>query len=152
MALVLPSGEELKDYKLGPSDDEAIQMAADLFTMATGVTETPTDPMEQRLVQTAILDMAWYLQVHHEDKEAEFSPFSSEHIGSYSYSKMQQAASQGIKTGVPGFDIAVAYFNAKSGTDTGLFATNTEWVFEQDGVPVLPRSASVVYHDPTYLP
>jgi hypothetical protein len=136
MALVLPTPQDLVDYKEGPDDAEALQRAGDLFTLATGITNTPTDPLALRLIEAAILEMAWYLQTNHEDLEAEFSPFSSERIGSYSYSKMQQAAAQGIKTGVPAFDIAVAYFATKDGTIT---SSTTEWVFKPTGVPEIPR-------------
>lgn len=127
MGLTLPSGEDLAAHREGFSDTAALQYAADLLTLATGLITTPTDPLAARLVTTAILDMAWYLQVHHDDREAEFSPFSSERIGSYSYSKMAAAAQSKTDTGVAGFDAAVAYLNGL--TADAIFAMDTEWVF-----------------------
>ena len=114
--LILPSEMDLENYREGPSDEDSLQHAADLFSMATGITqqEQLASPLERRIVKIAILEMAWALTTRHEDKEAEFSPFTSERIGSYSYSKMQTAVSQGDKTGVDSFDEAVAYFLAKA--------------------------------------
>lgn len=150
MALLLPTPDQLEAYKQGINDQEALQLAADLFTVATGVTENPTDPMEARLVNYAVMEMAWYLQVNHEDLEAEFSPFSSERIGSYSYSKMTTAVQKGIATGVPAFDYAVAYFGAQGQPDGTVCGTTTEWVFEQTGVPVIPPTPNAWYRDPVY--
>jgi hypothetical protein len=149
MALVLPSPAQLQAYRDGVSDAEALQRAADLFTIATGVSETPVEVVEARMVQTAILDMAWYLQTAHEDREAEFSPFSSERIGSYSYSKMQKAAQEQKSTGVAAFDAAVAYFTEQN--RLAIFGTTSEWVFqpgEQFG-PSRGADAGVDWDRPT---
>ena len=64
MTLVLPSPEDLQRHRDGISDEIALQRAADLFTIATGITDTPDDPLAARLVNLAILDMAWYLQTN----------------------------------------------------------------------------------------
>lgn len=128
MALDLPSPSAFTSHKDEMADAEALQRAADLLTLATGITDTPTDPLEARLVSTAILDMAWYLQTRHDDAESTFSPFSSERIGSYSYNKAAEAAKAGDDTGVPGFDTAVAYFNAEK--MRALYGTtDSEFVF-----------------------
>ncbi len=85
---------------------EALQMATDLLSLATGLEEDPADPTARRIARWGILDMAWYLLASHEDKEAVFSPFSSERIGSYSYQKASNAARAGELTGVSWFDRA----------------------------------------------
>lgn len=130
MALDLPTSAELQQLEDDDLDqDTALQMAADLFTMATGIQDTPTDEFQARLIHNALLEMAWALRVRHGDQEAVFSPFSGERIGSYSYQKAQQSISQGSKTGVPFFDAAVAWFNKKA--RTAQPSTTSEWVFEQ---------------------
>ena len=129
MALTLPTPADLDAYRAAVSESDALILAADLFTLATGITDTPTDPLENRLVTYAILDMAWFLIEDHDNREAEFSPFSSERIGSYSYSKSQGKIENSESTGVRAFDLAVAYFTEKiNGTTT---TSDTEWVFVQ---------------------
>jgi hypothetical protein len=128
MALDLPSPSEFSDHKDSMPDGIALQRASDLFALATGVTDTPSDPFEQRLIKTAVLDMAWYLQTRQEDAEAEFSPFSSERIGSYSYNKITQAAQAGDATGLDSFDRAVDYFLGQR-TAALYGQITTEYVF-----------------------
>lgn len=132
MALDLPTPAELDVLEQPELDEQtAIQMAADLFVMATGVTDTPTDEVGVRMVKNAILEMAWALRTRHGDMEASFSPFSGERIGSYSYQKASNAilrkGTTQIKTDVPFFDSAVAYFNQR-GRLKGINVTS-EWVF-----------------------
>lgn len=87
-----------------------LQAATDLMEVATGLHQEPTDSLGQRTLQRGILDMAWFLGTSLEERDALFSPFSSERIGSYSYSKSQQAVALHGPTGVPFFDLAVLYF------------------------------------------
>jgi hypothetical protein len=124
MPLVLPTPEELDAHKVEVTSEQALQQASDLFTIATGISDQPTDLMEQRLVKQAILDMAWFLQDDHENFEAKTSPFQSERIGSYSYVKAQ--ATKKLNTGVPGFDMAVDYFK---GLEDSIITMDSEWVF-----------------------
>lgn len=124
MPLVLPTPEELDLHKVEVTPEQALQRASDLFTIATGITDQPSDLMEQRLVKQAILDMAWFLQDDHENFEAKTSPFSSERIGSYSYVKAQ--AQKKLETGVPGFDAAVQYFKDQ---EESIITMDSEWVF-----------------------
>ena len=72
--------------------------------------------------------MAWQIGTSLEDRDAMFSPFSSERIGSYSYSKMAQAVSKGVKTGVPFFDIAVDYLSQFSTESGGVILSDSECV------------------------
>lgn len=122
MALELPTPADLDQLQnVGLTQQQALVQAADLFTLATGVSDTPSDPFEKRLVRDAILQMAWALRARQEDLEAVFSPFSTERIGSYSYSKMVEnwhSAARTKTTGVPLFDSAVAYFNGRKGSAT----------------------------------
>lgn len=141
--LALPSPMELQEFREGVSDAEAIQRAADLFVMATGL-KAATTPLEERIVRVAILEMAWAIGTRHDDMEKEFSPFSSERIGSYSYSKALKSVSSGQSTGISSFDAAVAYFLALAMAGSG---TDTEWVFKKGYDENAPLIAS---HDPSY--
>lgn len=133
MALTLPTPQSLQKYKdEGLSDADALSRASDLFTLATGLTSDPTDLFEKRLIRQALLDMAWSLQTVHEDMEENFSPFSGERIGSYSYTKMQQSVAEKRDTGIASFDQAVAYFTSKAFGGSAI-VTDSEWVFKQDG-------------------
>lgn len=130
MALILPNPEDLQSYIEGPTQEEAIQQAMDLLVMATGLTST-SNTMEDRIVRSAVLEMAWAITIRHEDKEAEFSPFSSESIGSYSYSKAASLINQGAATGIPNFDVAIDYFAAQA-MGGGISNTSSENVFVKD--------------------
>lgn len=151
MSLNLPSPEDLGSYRESRSDADAIVQAGDLFTLATGIKETPTDPFEGRLVRWAILDMAWYLTENHENREAEFSPFTSERIGSYSYQKMQQAVQAQADTGVSAFDAAVKYFTqTKEGVAETVIVSSSEWVFRPPFDPHPERHKQHPdWHDPS---
>lgn len=108
----------------------ALQQATDLMVLATGLAADPDDEMHQRIVSYGILDMAWYLYVQTENKDALYTPFSGERIGSYSYSKMQQSAMQGTATGVASFDQAVALITSLS-DDTSRVWSEWERVFTE---------------------
>ena len=136
MALTLPNPEDLQAYINGLTEEEAIQQAMDLFVLATGLDAT-SSPTEDRIVRLAVLDMAWAIRERHEDREAEFSPFNSERIGSYSYSKAAKAITSGQSTGVPNFDMAVSYFLGKS------ISVDSEFVFQSYHFPQHQHSTSL---------
>jgi hypothetical protein len=134
MAVTLP---DIDDFELFfgediPDDQEErvtlfIQMAADLLWLATGIDDDPSDTRLTRLVQDAILDMASYSYVNRNDLSSSYSPFNSERIGSYSYSKGFTASALVGQSGVPLFDKIVAYLTQidwltyDSGTSTEVF-------------------------------
>ncbi len=118
MALTLPTPDDLITFWGDEADvDEEraqmlIQLSADLFYLATGLTDDPKNPQLARLVKYAILDMAVYTYVTRDEISASYSPYQSERIGSYSYSKqytkMAKSAAINEPTGVPVFDRVVA--------------------------------------------
>lgn len=150
MALQLPTPEDLTAYEDGLSDEQAIQQAADLFTLATGISDTPTDEFQKRLINDAILEMAWALKARHDDFESSVSPFSGERIGSYSYQKTNQAIAAGNSTGVPWFDKAVAYFEGQNADSDKLAAADSEYVFVP-GQPWAGITPGHLSHDPSYI-
>lgn len=118
MALTPPSVEELENhahYDVGSLNvtwaGDVLQIATDLFQIATDVDATPTDDLELRMYTLGVLAMAHALYVRFGDRDAIYSPFSSERLGSYSYS-IREARSQGnpITTGVGFFDFVVNWF------------------------------------------
>ena len=97
MALVPPNMFEYDIFVHGelPDDEDwavlALQQATDLFWLATGLAEYPSDPQYSRIAKNAIMEMAQWLLVQDENKTEIFSPYNSERIGSYSYSKLGRA-------------------------------------------------------------
>ena len=136
-----PSVQELADWK-GVSVEEEfgtelasvethLKLAAALFLLASDLTTIPpANTSIGILVRHGILDMAWYIGTSLEDRDAMFSPFSSERIGSYSYSKAARAVSNKEETGVPFFDLALKYLgrdDEQAAED--LFSVDSEHVF-----------------------
>lgn len=134
MALSLPSTSVLYSF-WGPDADTSdsdratlfIELAADLLWMATNLEDNPTDTRLNTLVQYAICDMAIYLFVNRNDLDAVYSPFQSENIGSYSYSRALKAAVTGQATGVALFDKVVAYF-----LDLAMNADGNGWAVSEN--------------------
>lgn len=111
----------------------ALDQATLLFKLGTCLKEFPEDPDEAKLAQYAIIAMADHLVLQQKYQEALASPFSSETLGSYSYSK--QAAEMvmaGTPTGVMWFDLAVSRLGVCDVADGVPDGGGIE-VFEYDG-------------------
>lgn len=143
MALTLPQPPDLAtfwgDQDFDEDDDRAntiIQLSANLLWMATGLENDPTDTRLLFMVKLAIMDMAIFLFVTRDNIDAEYSPFVSEHIGSYSYAKTYtKATSQvavGKATGAAIFDSLVSYLNLLA---MGNW-TSAESVYEHGYIPL----------------
>jgi hypothetical protein len=129
--------------------EDALQRATDLMQIATGLTEDPTDELDLRFMVVGILAQAHAIFVTGgEDREALYSPFSSERIGSYSYSKAMQAVRLGQDTGIPEFDNAVAHLRVSTDT-VGPFAISSEQVFSQ---PYSEEDVTRIGRDPVLRP
>lgn len=135
MALTVPSAEDLLFHmrrEAWDSDlesdyaDDTLQRSCDLFTLATELDTDPSDGLTARVVRVGILAMAHAIFVQAEDKDKVYAPFSGERLGSYSYSKMQMAASSGMPTGVVEFDTAV---NVVRAGDEDFALSSSEKVF-----------------------
>ena len=91
MALSVPLVSDLLAFKQEQYDESLqvpmqthLQIATDILSLATGVTtDPPSDTPLGRMFQFAILDLAWYIGTSLEERDALYSPFSSERIGSY---------------------------------------------------------------------
>lgn len=153
MSLMVPMADELAAHLrvseseliaeyTEPAVEEALQLATDLMELASGVTEQPArGTLKARMANVGILAMAHYLLINFDDREAIYSPFSSERIGSYSYSKQQAAAAGGEATDVPLFNLAVEALVEVS----NQIGTDSTEVFDPDHDFF---SVPKVYYDP----
>lgn len=111
-----------------------IAQASLLLRLATCLTEPPTDPMMLELFKNGILDMALKLDISANYREAKYSPFSGESIGSYSYSIMLAKIKSGDETGVTWFDLAVTQMGVCDFMGgSGVASSGGIEVFEHDG-------------------
>lgn len=151
MALTVPSVADFRAFWGSEADDiddarasELLDLATNLLWIAVDLDDDPDDPRLFSLVQLAIMDMAIYLFATRDDLEAAYSPFQSEHIGSYSYAKSWHAQATNIAngtiTGVPIFDKVVEYFVNQAMYDGGFISS--ENVFHHGYVSL--REASIL--------
>ena len=89
--------------------DQALAQATLLFSITTGLDDYPTDPDEAQLAENAILEMADHIYLEQPYTASRAGPYTSETIGSYSYSKGSAAAKAtlGGPTGLLWWDLAV---------------------------------------------
>lgn len=119
--LQVPTITELALFKGKPTGfytsfaDHALAQAALLLTIRTGLTEMPTDEPNATLAKYAIMDLGNQIYLESPYDVIVAKPFSSETIGSYSYSKSAQAAKNGTSTGSMWFDLAVEQLSAVDG-------------------------------------
>lgn len=115
MALTAPTVSELATFT-GRAEStfttfasQALAQAALLFTIVTKLDAYPDEDDYEQLARNAILEMAdrIYLEQPHATTYA--SPFASETIGSYSYTKTSivQRAREGLDTGLFWWELAV---------------------------------------------
>ena len=124
------TGEVGASYE--PFVQSALTQATVLYEFAACPAELPAaDTKEGQLVRNAILAMADALYLGRGYRAAKATPFQSESIGSYSYSKAQQAVSNNLPTGVGWFDMAVEYLGACA-TSKGTVIGSAKTFFEDD--------------------
>jgi hypothetical protein len=117
--------------------DTAISQAQLLFRIATCLAAIPDDqPYNVDLFYNAVLAMADHIFLGQQFQQVEASPFNSESIGSYSYSKTYARAAAAVATqsgtGVMWFDMAVAKMGTCDYSD-GIPTYGGIEVFEHDG-------------------
>jgi hypothetical protein len=122
-----------------------LQQATDLFFIATELEEDPTDETSLRIMNMGITELAYALFVQSEDKAAMYSPFSSERIGSYSYSKVANALMKAEMTGIPMFDLAVQYFRGGADGGDGVITMRAEDVFAQPYLDFEPTNRDALF-------
>lgn len=102
------SGRPVEDYT--DYAEQAIFQATLLFQVGTCLGDELPDEgtTGYKLAVMALTAMAEAITAVQPYQEVLSNPFSSETIGSYSYSKLNSAVAAGLPTGVSWFDLAVA--------------------------------------------
>jgi hypothetical protein len=102
------TGRPLVSFPEGYITNSALPQALLLFKIGTCLADVAQlSPEKQQLVDFGILSMTDAIHLSAPYQTALASPFQSESIGSYSYSRVAQAVQQGLPTGVTWFDLAV---------------------------------------------
>lgn len=128
------TGRPETSFPLPYTTASALPQATLLFKLATCLTELPTDPDEAATVRFAILEVANALTLSQPYQLTNASPFSSETIGSYSYSKLAKMVQNGLPTGLGWFDLAVGQLGVCENGALGNpgIASDSIGVFEDD--------------------
>lgn len=112
----------------------AIPQALLLFKLGTGLADPAVLSADnQQLVDFAIISMADAVHLAQPYQTALASPFNSESIGSYSYSKVAKAVQQGKETGVMWFDLAIQQLATGDRIKSDFLSGGIE-MFENDGL------------------
>jgi hypothetical protein len=112
--MALFKGKDVNFYSIFA--EQALLQAAFLLSIRTGLSETPDSEPGASLAKFAIMDLAHQMYLEAPYDEILAKPFSSESIGSYSYSKSAQAARKGETTGSMWFDLAVEQLSDLNGS------------------------------------
>ena len=157
MALPAPSLADLQTFKGGDpydtSETSHIDMMLEQATLAvwldTGLEDYPTDTRAAQVVKYAIMDLTLWLLAQEESRDEINSPFSSERIGSYSYSKMQAARKDG-SSGIYWLDRLFQMLSGTDGEASPAWAYS-ENVFSPCGDTYVDQEAArkVLYPDPS---
>jgi hypothetical protein len=126
------SGADVTEYS--SFIDEALKQATLLFKIGTCLSQFPDSELDAELAKYGILAMADAIFSVQPFQKVLRTPFSSETIGSYSYSKLTSAVSAGLPTGVSWFDIAVGKLSVCD-TVLGLPMSGGYSVFEEHKKP-----------------
>lgn len=124
---------EVEEFNEGFANTHLAQ-ASLLLRIATCLKDPPEDPMHLEVWKNAVLDMAMKLDITSKYRAAKYSPFSSETIGSYSYSIALSKIKEGQDTGVVWFDLAIGQLGiCDLMGNTGAHSGGGIEVFEHDG-------------------
>lgn len=130
------SGRPVSEYTNSGYVATSIAQAMLLFKLGTCLKEWPDDPTMAELAKMAILSMADSIYLVQPFQKILSNPFSSETIGSYSYSKVAGAVMSGLPTGITWFDMALSKLSVcdfEVGTVIPGMGGGIE-VFENDGL------------------
>lgn len=151
MSLVPPTVAQLSDFTGRPESEyssyavQALAQASLLMQYATGLDAWPDGDYESQMMLNGILDAADGIYLAQQYKKVNANPFSSESIGSYSYSKMSSAIQRGEATGLTWFDMAVSELGVKHGFE----ASKGVSVFERDDLAVDAVTGNVFVAGPS---
>lgn len=126
------SGRPVSEYTNSGYASTAIQQALLLFKIGTCLNAWPDDPTMAALAKMAVMSMADAIYLVQPFQTILSNPFSSETIGSYSYSKVAGAVMSGFPTGISWFDLALGKLGVCDLTDGISYGGGIE-AFEHDG-------------------
>lgn len=156
MTLAPPTVGELATFTGRPNNAfgeyavEALAQATLLFYLATEIETYPESVALSMLAKNGILEMADKIYLSQPYKEAVASPYQSETIGSYSYSRTVAAVKKGDATGVMWFDLAV---NKLKAGGSGIGSSGSIVGMENDGIAVTADGqAKIIGAGGTYGP
>jgi hypothetical protein len=130
------------------AEKSAIPQALLLFKIGTCLASPgELGPIDQELLDNAIASMADGIYLSQPFMAVAASPFSSETIGSYSYSKVAKAVEQGKETGIQWFDIAVDRLSVCD-VDNDIMFGGIDMSGGSDGVLVSTGAGSSKYLTP----
>lgn len=132
-----------------PWVESMLQQATDALWVTTGLEDRPTDPRAARILDYAIFDLTLWLMSQVEHRDEINSPFSGERIGSYSYTKLQQAQ-RGEETGLYWLDMFFRLLRSP-GEQAESAWVSSERVFNPDGRTLAEAEAyeKATLHDPS---
>lgn len=147
--------ENFRDFEdSGYTDEEILGMAQLLIEKAIPCLPKIQGKLsgpEKDLIKNAIFEMARYLKNEESNFDQATSPFQSETLGSYSYSKLLSRVKDSKDTGVPAFDRAVDMLSDLclesvdefGNTVSGMFTVSSERVFQ----PGYHNRRNTITHD-----
>lgn len=124
--------------------EEALEQALLFFKRATCLTDMPENADDALVATKAIYQLADYFVLAQPYQEKLAAPFSSESIGSYSYSKMVNKITRREKTDLLWFDLAVEELGQCGLGNMGGQTMGGIGVFERDGM-VVPQGDGTGY-------
>ena len=128
------SGRPQASYPPTFTNSSALPQATMLFKIGSCLTSVDhLDETQTELVRYAILSMADGIVLAQPFQSVLSNPFSSESIGSYSYSKVSGAIMAGLPTGIAWFDMAIQQLSVCDENGRGDFSSGGIEVFEYDG-------------------
>lgn len=145
------SGRDVSEYTNTGYAATAIAQAMLLFKLGTCLGDNwPDDPTMAALAKMAVLSMADAIYLVQPFQKILSNPFSSETIGSYSYSKVAGAVMGGLPTGIMWFDMAMSKLSICDITDSISMGGGIQ-VFEDDGLFAQGRGNNVQFLSPEDL-
>lgn len=121
---------------------QALSQSTLLFQSVTGILDWPADEVDNAIAKNGVLEFADFIYNRNPYRGALAKPFSSETIGSYSYTINQ--AKSGQATGFIFWDEAVKRCTSEEAADVSYGGIS---VFENQGLFTTPSGNKVVLSD-----
>lgn len=121
---------------------QALSQATLLFQSVTGITDWPADEVQLNIAKSGVMEFADFIYNRNPYRGAMAKPFSSETIGSYTYTISRARAGESI--GFIFWDEAIKICTTEESSDISYGGVS---VFEQDGLFTTQSGSRVVLSD-----